>query len=436
MFTTMGRQGSRSVNFLDDGNLLMGSGQTFGGFEVITPFQDSADAAVNGVKNNAVFQPELTAGEAMTTVDVHNTGNDEEALYIGTSYGRVLQYGLNNYPKTTHASTTSATSPHRLKRGGGGSGIINASPTRSVNGESLFRDGSGVSATAATNVTAAKEPLDMPPFVPPPPPSSIDPAMLCSLYSHRSLQSSSNPSELQRPIQGWNVFDGYVLSSAPLLSLDRALLHPRYSRANFHATTLGPMGLKALVPPSKRWLSKGLKKLEESNASGSGGDDRGSMGSNASGGGRNGADFVKVFPTSSLELDDLLAPDSSATDENATSSRGGDYRGKNKVANPKNKKTTNKTFPNPNKFLYSTSSFAACYDATANPRRKMTTQDRYSQSCEQRQQGGEEELMLGKEHGIPLRYCLTRRPPFYKVASQNAFDYARHNDTRLYVEWD
>ena len=131
-------------------------------------------------------------------------------------------------------------------------------------------------------------------------------------------------------------------------------------------------------------------------------------------------------PPSSLELNDLLAPDSTIGEVAvATRDPNPNYKGKKK----NNKEKTKKTFPNPNKFLYSTSSFAACYDATADPRKKI--KDNNSRSSEL--QPGEEELISNEEHGIPLRYRLTIRPPFYKVSN---FDYTAYNDTGVWVGWD
>eukprot|EP00571_Detonula_confervacea_P008660 CAMPEP_0172317850 /NCGR_PEP_ID=MMETSP1058-20130122/33035_1 /TAXON_ID=83371 /ORGANISM="Detonula confervacea, Strain CCMP 353" /LENGTH=1651 /DNA_ID=CAMNT_0013032517 /DNA_START=344 /DNA_END=5299 /DNA_ORIENTATION=+ len=354
------RGGPRFVNFLPDANdgsggkLLVGSGQTFGSFEVINPFHNASDGAGH---DSTFFQPELNAGESMTTVDVH-----DGELYVGTSYGRVLQYGLTNYDKTTHAASRSPTS--------------------------------------------SKEPLDMPPFAPSPPELSIDPTILLSSHSPASSEQMSH---------GWNVFDAYAMASNPLLSSDKALLHPRYSRASVQSTRLGPLSTRALVPPSKRWLSKTLqsKLLEENKPSVGGG-----VGRNSNKNNNADADFVKVFPTSSLELNDLLAPA-----EDVEKKRNG-YQGK-KVANKNN---TNTSFPNPNKFIYSAKSFAACYDATANPRKN--TKDNNTRTTPEHL--FEEDLIQGEENGIPKRYRLMIRPPFYK----ETFDYTLYNNTGLYVGWD
>ena len=81
------RGGPRFVDFLPDGKLLVGSGQTFGSLEIITPFNEDASA---GVSHSSFFQPDLSAGESMTIMNFDGGQGD---LHIGTSYGRVLRYG-------------------------------------------------------------------------------------------------------------------------------------------------------------------------------------------------------------------------------------------------------------------------------------------------------------------------------------------------------
>ena len=202
------RSGPRFASFLpracipgmdnaEDPLLLVGSGQTFGGFELIAPFQ--TDAGSN------YFQPELTPGESMTTVTF-----EDGVLTIGTSYGRVLQYGLTNYEKTTHSSQEKS---------------------------------SGFSATARTfnggqggSVYKGKE-LDMPPFIADPPALSIDPKILVGND------------------KGWNVFDSYVMAANPILSEEKMRL-PSHFANEAVITSLGSMTTKVLVAPSKRWLSK------------------------------------------------------------------------------------------------------------------------------------------------------------------------------------
>ena len=328
---TSPRGGARFVNFLPDGNVLVGSGQTYGCFEIITPFDKASTAT------NMFFQPELNAGESMSTVELH-----EGELYIGTSYGRVLQYGLTSYDKTIHSTRT---------------------------------------------VPMNNEALDMPPFVPSPPELSIDPTILCSPNSRIS------PTATTRFVQGFDVFDSYVMASNPLLSSDKSVLHPRYSHGNNVSTmmtTLGPMSSNALVPPSKRWLSNACKNVCSANRA------------------KTGAE-MNVFPSVTLGLGDLLSPIESNDGENKVPSSGsGGYKGKKGV-----------TFNNPNKLIYSEETFAKCYDATANPRKKV--------------QAGEEEDCLDGENSIPERYRLMVRPPFYKVTN---FEYSQFNESGVFPGWD
>ena len=304
------------MNFLPDGNVLVGSGQTYGCFEIITPFDKASTAT------NMFFQPELNAGESMSTVELH-----EGELYIGTSYGRVLQYGLTSYDKTIHSTRT---------------------------------------------VPTNNEALDMPPFVPSPPELSIDPTILCSSNSR---------------ISSTTIFDSYVMASNPLLSSDKSVLHPRYSHGNnvsTRTTTLGPMSRNALVPPSKRWLSNACKNVCSANRAKTGND-------------------MNVLPSVALGLGDLLSP----IESNSTDGENKGYKGKKGA-----------TFNNPNKLIYSEETFAKCYDATANPRKKA--------------QAGEEEDYLDGEN-IPERYRLMVRPPFYKVTN---FDFSQFNGSGVFSGWD
>lgn len=366
------RGGPRFVDFLPDGKLLAGSGQTFGGLEIIAPFHNDA---TTGLSPSSFFQPDLNAGESMTTMNLDGGNGD---LHIGTSYGRVLRYGLAEYRKTIHDTIRAPQSV--LDVGSVGSvGFLRG--VGSSNGEDGDSSRGGVDKPVTRH---AKEQLDMPPFAPSPPELSIDPKILCS-----SFRSSPD-----FHVQGWNVFDGYVMASNPVLSSDKTLLHPRYSRSSVAATTLGPLSTTALVAPSKRCLSQKLQtKLEESSA-----------------------DLVKVFPAGSLGLNDLLAPPD-LVDEGISI---GYSRSKNRS------ESKTKIFLNPNKLIYSTESHTACYDATVNPRKVV------GDNCQSREVG-EEDIIKSEETGIPRRYRLMIRPPFYKVTN---FDYTLYNDTGIWTGWD
>ena len=176
----------------------------------------------------------------MSTV---NYSNGE--LVVGTSQGRVLQYVLANYQKTTHSS----------------------SPPRNV--KSNF---TSENANLENPGTSLDEKLDMPPFVPPPSELAVDPLIL-----------SSNYNKPDSSLQGWNVFNAYSLYSRPVLSTEQSSLHPRYSRVNVGRTTLGPIYKQPLILPAKRHLSE---KLRSSN------DD-------------SGGERVKVFPTTTVLGDEV-----------------------------------------------------------------------------------------------------------------------------------
>ena len=324
------RSGPRFASFLpsgcipgmdngEDPLLLLGSGQTFGGFELIKPFQ--TDGETN------FFQPELVQGESMTTVSY-----EEGELTIGTSYGRVLQYGLTNYEKTTHASKTTS----------GG-----------LRGAARSFDGGNSGRSFDEHDT-----LDMPPFVPPPPKLSIDPSIL--------IDSS----------KGWNVFDSYIMAADPVISEENVQLPSYFTHVAANMTTLGPMATKALVAPSKRWLSK------------------------------------KMMNAAPPKTDkDLLAT----------------YEDNAKATGDKNNAKSNddKTFSNPNKLLYS-NLYPEFYDADADPRKAMN-------SGADLEDVGEEDMINDEENGIPFRYRALIHPPFYKI---NSFNFRESNSTDMWVGWD
>ncbi len=307
------RGGPRFLNFLPDdfgihsGKLLVGSGQTFGGFELISPLSN----AVNG---SIFFQPELSAGEAMTTVAIY-----EGDLVIGTSCGRVLEYALGSYENVGYSQRKSR----------------------------------------------SQEPLDLPPFSPDPSELTIDPYLLCSTRSEV-------PS-------GWNVFDSYTMTVDPVVSENAVRFQSRYVDGKVNSSSLGgPMSKKPLVAPPRRWLSKELQRMIIASADVGVGDGVG-----------------KVLPASNVVgLGDLLAEE----DQINTS-----------------KKVL--SVPNPNKIL-SSRLFASCYDATADPRKRILGN--------KSENTGEEGHIEGEENGIPQRYRMTIR----KVVT---FDYTRYNESGLWV---
>ena len=191
------RGGPRFLNFVPNdcgihaGKLLVGSGQTFGGFELISPLYSS-----NVANDSIFFQPDLSAGESMTTVSIY-----DGEIVIGTSCGRVLEYALTSYESTVYSQRRSQ----------------------------------------------SKEALDLPPFSPDPSKVTIDPYVLCS------TQSSGIP-------PGWNIFDSYSMAVDPIVSEEEKLYNGRYVTGRVNSSTLGgPMSKKPLLAPSPRWLSKELQ---------------------------------------------------------------------------------------------------------------------------------------------------------------------------------
>ncbi|KAL7520790.1 hypothetical protein ACHAWX_006178 [Stephanocyclus meneghinianus] len=334
----------------EDPYLLVGSGQTFGGFELMTPFQTGG--------GTSFFQPDLAPGESMTTVAF-----EDGDLIIGTSYGRLLQYGLTNYQRTTHAERDTS------------DGLLG-----SVTSLYVSETAESFAGGSRRKNHLPKETLDMPPFVPMPPELSIDPSVL--IDGHK----------------GWNVFDSYVMAASPIISEENMTLHSYFATGADNLTSLGPMASKALVSPSKRWLSKKLIAAKE--------------------GSRSGWMSQGSAMTHSTKID-LLASHRSTPQDNINDRKlGGSFSAGSKP-------TDDLTFSNPNKLLYS-KLFSEFYDADADPRRKPVTQN-------DSEHVDEEDNIQKREPGIPARYTAVIRPPFYKI---NSFDFALYNDTQLWIGWD
>ncbi|KAL3798250.1 hypothetical protein HJC23_000164 [Cyclotella cryptica] len=331
----------------EDPFLLVGSGQTFGGFELMTPFQTGG--------GTSFFQPDLASGESMTTVSY----NDGE-LIIGTSYGRLLQYGLANYQRTTHAGRDT-------------SEILFGS----VKPLYVSESGKAFGGRVGEKNDLPKETLEMPPFIPLPPELSIDPSVL--MEGHKA----------------WNVFNSYVMTAGPIISEENMPLHSYFAAGAVNKTSLGPMASKALVAPSKRWLSKKLVAAKED--------------------GRDGGMSQGSAVTHSTKID-LLAPHWNTPHDISDKKLGGRFA-------TGSKPTDEMTFPNPNKLLYS-KLYSEFYDADADPRKKLVTQS---------EDVDEEDGIRKEQSGIPQRYRALIRPPFYKI---NSFDFALYNDTQLWIGWD
>ncbi len=244
------RASPHHVAFLPDltglasNRLLVGSGQSGGGLQVMVPFETHID------KSTSFLIPPLEQGESISAM-----AQSEGDLALGTSQGRVLTYKYAGYKAT------------KTKKG--------------------------------------KEPLVMPPFVPPAPPLSIDPKLL---LTGRDPGIRPGIDERMRAL-----VSTYILRSDPKLS----------SIGNSPEDALplfGPIGASKIIPSSRRTVSASFI-----------GDTKPAPG-----------DFIITIPTSKLEID-LLA------DHNPISKR---YKGK-KARDPK---------PNPNKLLYNLKLSSLCYD--------------------------------------------------------------------------
>lgn len=145
------RGGPRHLAFMPDvdgkpsNRLVVASGQSGGGLQIIVPFEEAGNEA------DSFILPQMDQGEAISTLCI-----SEGKLALGTTQGKVLQYQLEGYQKKTTAG---------LKAG------IFVPPTSA---SKL----SGGSFNKGVEPLKEKKPLEMPPFEPPAPPLSLDPSIL------------------------------------------------------------------------------------------------------------------------------------------------------------------------------------------------------------------------------------------------------------------
>lgn len=244
------RSSPHHVAFLPDikglasNRLLVGSGQSGGGLQVMVPFETHID------KSTSFLIPQLEQGESITAL-----AQADADLALGTSQGRVLTYKYAGY--------------------------------------------------TSTKLRAMKEPLVIPPFVPPPPPISIDPNLLLP-----GSDPGMRPGDDERMRA---IVSNYILRSDPkLTSIGNT---PEEALPQF-----GPLGASKIIPSARRTIAPTFI-----------GDAKPAPG-----------DFITTILTTNLGID-LLA------DHNPISKR---YKGK-KAREPK---------PNPNKLLYNAKLSSLCYD--------------------------------------------------------------------------
>jgi hypothetical protein len=135
------------IENLASNRLVVGSGQSGGGLQIIVPFEAQNE------KSTSFFLPQLEQSESISAMT-----QSEDDLALGTSAGRVLRYKLTGYSKTKHKSPSS------------NSGAFVPSGSNSPSRSSSFK--------GSRPAKKEKRPLETPPFVPPLPAVSMDPKLL------------------------------------------------------------------------------------------------------------------------------------------------------------------------------------------------------------------------------------------------------------------
>jgi PAB-dependent poly(A)-specific ribonuclease subunit 2 len=235
---------------LPSNRLMVGSGQPGGGLQILTPFETQDSTSTE------FLLPQFERGESISAM----VGSDG-SLALGTSTGRVLEYKLKGYKKPK---------------------------------------------------SAPKQPLEIPPFVPPMPPVSFDPSLLQGNDPNLRNGATDNIKSL---------FSAYILQASPKLTAIG-------NKAEEAMSTFGTLGGTPVVATSRRSVAQSLIHEAATDA----------------------GDFMVTIPTSKLELD-LLA------NHNPTSKR---YRGKH-LKDP---------IPNPNKMLFHGPLSSICYEDGPDRRRK------------------------------------------------------------------
>jgi hypothetical protein len=267
--------------------LLVVSGQSGGGMQIIVPFEPSQN------NNPASFMlPQLERGESISAVVA-----SEDNLALGTSQCRVLQYKMAGY--------TGAAQPRKL-----------GSPTGKEFVSSARSQGAmGSPRTPETRTSPRpKQALEMPSFVPPLPPLSLEPSVL----------QSDNPnvrSGMDDRVK--SIFTAYTLLGDPKLT----------PLASGLCSSFGPLTDDVLLTPSRRNVSSQLTAKAETSD-----------------------DFLMTIPSASLNLN-LMENHSDKKSSKA-------HRYKNL------RRDEAETLPNPNKTIYSKKLFALCYKDRLNQSHK------------------------------------------------------------------
>ena len=269
------------IEGLPSNRLLIGSGQTGGGLQVLVPFKAQDQDSISFI---------LPQWEQEESISAMVQSEDEVAL--GTSLGRVLRYRLSGYSASTKPKSSAMKSGMFV-------------PSKPGN-----RDSSLSGATERRK----KQPLGMPPFVPPMSAASIDPNLL--LPGNDPGMRNGNEEKIK------SLFGMYILQSTPKLTSIGNTVEDAL-------TTFGSLAGNPIIPDKRRTVIPSL--LQEATP-GEG-------------------DYHLTVATSKLDVD-LMA------NHNVVSKR---YRGKTK--DPK---------PNPNKFMYCNTLSSLCYEDGLNGKRRFT----------------------------------------------------------------
>lgn len=273
---------------LPSNRLLVASGQAGGGVQTLVPFEAQNE------KSTTFLLPQLEQNEFISAL-----AQSDANLALGTSSGRVLTYRLAGFQPAIQRKPT----PAKPGRFSGPASKNAATAAQSTLGR--------------TSAPVRKQPLEMPPFIPPLPAVSLDPSLLLA-SAEPGIRNGANDKVK-------SVMSTYVLDADPRLT----------SIGNSVETAVacfGPLASQPIIASGRRTVAPGLIH-EAATADG---------------------DFLLTIPTSRLEVDLL---------ENhiGTSKR---YRGKN----PKEAR------PNPNKLLHSNKLSSICYEDGLNGKRRLRGQ--------------------------------------------------------------
>jgi hypothetical protein len=264
--------------------------------QIIVPFEPSQN------DNPANFMlPQLERGESISSMVV-----SEDDLALGTSQCRILQYKMAALPPKPDQGVGMG-----MASAGYGKEFVPSSPTRSPN---AMKTTIGVT-------PRPKQPIEIPSYVPPPPPLSLDPSLL----------QSENPNVrhgLNDRIK--SIFTAYTLAGEPTLT-------PLTATPN--TSSFGPLTTKPLLVPSRRTISPQLTIRAITSSKG---------------------DFLMTIPTDTLDLDLL--------ENHSTKKPNKPYR------NHKKAKDTPEPILNPNKTIYTKKIAALCFQQ--NPNRGHRPDDR------------------------------------------------------------